>query len=382
MATGTRMQQRRALETTWVTSNYILADGEIGVSKETGTIKIGDGSTHWVDLPIVFEAQFLPLHGKADDSALLNGVDPTNYLTAYQADTAATANMLVKRTSTGTAKAAAAAASDDLVQLSQLQAAGLVLSPRTVTAATTLALTDQNGMVFVNNSSLTNQVMVTIPPNSGTGSVAFPVGAVIEVISIGAGGAKVIPGSGVTMSGVVNGYPNYGGVRLIKTGTNSWIGISLNAHKRLPKIRALKTSGTSYTAGAVTLVPWNSIDSTIDFYNPDNEWFSIPASGLATARRIITNKDGEYMVETNFITTVSTAGSLYLYKLVADNDTTGGRMLCNIPITSTNQAMVRIRCAAGDSLGVAYQAPTGGASDQIDGTFDNRCNFTITRLSD
>jgi hypothetical protein len=383
MAEGTRMQQRRDTEAHWVTSNYLLAAGEIGVSTDTNTVKVGNGSTHWVDLPILFETEFLPLHGKADDSSLLNGVDGSNYITQYDADVAATANKIAKRGTGGTLKATTAAASDDLTTLAQLQAAALLLSPRTVTTTATLALTDQNGMVFVNHSSLTTQVQITVPPNSGTGSVAFPIGAKIEVIAIGAGGAKIVPGTGVTISGATNGYPNYGGVRLVKTGTNTWVSIGLNAHKRTPKIRVTNNGTGTYPAGSFyTVIPWAAVDSTVDFYNPDNEWFSIPGTGLSTARRIIVNKDGEYLVTCNFLCSSASIGSLVITKMVADNTLTGGRLLCNVSTHNNNQAMVRVRFAAGESVGAAYQAPAGGATDVADGTSDNRCDFTITRLSD
>lgn len=380
MADGTRMQQRRGTAAQWTTSNYVLAAGEIGVSTDTNTVKIGDGSTHWVDLPVLFNGQYLPLHGKADDSFLLNGVDGSNYITQYDGDTAATADKFVKRTGTGTAKAAIATASDDLVPKAQLDASKLLLSPRTVTAAATLALTDQNGMVFVNHSSLTAQVQITVPPNS---SVAFPIGAVVEVIAIGAGGAKLVLGSGVTISGSTNAYPNYGGVRLTKTGTNTWVGMSMNAHKRLPKIRITNNGGNTYSAGSFyTCIPWGTEDTTVDFYNPDHEWFSIPGTGLTTARRIIINKDGEYLVEANFLCTASAAGSLVIAKMVADNTLTGGKILANQTAFGNNNAMVRRRFTAGETVGAAYQAPSGGATDIADGTSDNSCDFKITRLSD
>jgi hypothetical protein len=383
MADGTRMKQRRGTEAQWVTSNYLLADGEIGFSTDTNTVKMGNGTSHWVDLPILFETEFLPLHGTADNSLLLNGVDGSNYLNAYDADTAATANKIIKRLTDGRAKAAAATASDDLVQKAQLDASSLLLTPRTVTAASTLALTDQNGMVFVNNSSLTAQIQITVPPNSGTGSVAFPIGSVIEIIAIGAGGGKIIPGSGVTVNGVTNAYPAYGGTRLIKTGTNTWIGTSMNAVKRLPKIRLTNNGGNSYSAGSFyTCIPWGTVDSTVDFYNPDNEWFSIPGTGLTTARRVIVNKDGEYLVECNFLCTNGSAGSLVIAKMVADNTLTGGKILANQTAFGNNNAMVRRRFTAGESVGAAYQAPSGGATDIADGTSDNSCDFKITRLSD
>jgi len=382
MADGTRMQQRRGTEAQWVTSDYVLADGEIGISKDTNTVKVGNGTTAWSDLPVLFDTEFLPLHATADNALLLNGVSAANYVLVSSTDTAASDDKIVKRTSTGTAKAAAATASDDLVQKAQLDAAALRLVARTVTANATLALTDQSQQVFVNHSSLTAQVVITVPPNS---SQAFPIGAQIDVVAIGAGGAKISPGVGVTINGGTNAYPGYGCVRLVKTGTDVWYGLSLNTHKRLPKIRALRT-GTSSAYGntGFTIIPWNSIDTVTDFYNPDNEWFSVPGTGLSTARRIIVNKDGEYLVETNLITDYTGAswGNLLIAKMTADNTLTGGRYLHSVPIFDVAGSSIRVRFAAGESVGVAYKAPEAATSDKPDGTNSYRCDFTITRLSD
>lgn len=381
MADGTRMQQRRGTEAQWVTSEYVLADGEIGVSTDTNTAKIGNGVSAWTDLPVLFETEFLPLHATADNAAALAGVAASNYVKFTDTDTAATANKVVERTSTGTVKGATAAASDDLVQKAQLDAAALRLVSRTVTANTTLALSDQSQQVFVNHSSLTAQVVVTVPPNS---SVAYPVGAQIDVVAIGAGGAKISPGSGVTINGSTNAFPGYGCVRLIKTATDTWYGLSINSGKRLAKIRALRTGSVSTYGTSYACIPWNSIDSTVDFYNPDNEWFSVPGTGLSTARRIIVNKDGEYLVETNLITdyTSTVWGNLLIAKMTADNTLTGARYLHSVPIFDVAGSSIRARFAAGESVGVWYKAPEASTSDKADGTNNYRCDFTITRLSD
>lgn len=44
---STRMQQRRGLAAEWAAANTVLADGEIGIEKDTGVIKVGDGQTAW-----------------------------------------------------------------------------------------------------------------------------------------------------------------------------------------------------------------------------------------------------------------------------------------------------------------------------------------------
>lgn len=47
---ATRMQQRRGTQAQWSTTNPILADGELGLERDTGVVKIGDGLTPWNDL--------------------------------------------------------------------------------------------------------------------------------------------------------------------------------------------------------------------------------------------------------------------------------------------------------------------------------------------
>jgi hypothetical protein len=51
-----RMLQRRGTAAQWAAANPVLGDGEIGIEKDTGVIKFGDGTTAWADLAIVFEA--------------------------------------------------------------------------------------------------------------------------------------------------------------------------------------------------------------------------------------------------------------------------------------------------------------------------------------
>lgn len=55
---GTRMQQRRGTSAEWAAANVILAEGEVGWDKTTGEIRMGDGVTHWVDLPD--SARYIP----------------------------------------------------------------------------------------------------------------------------------------------------------------------------------------------------------------------------------------------------------------------------------------------------------------------------------
>lgn len=50
---GKRIQQRRDTEENWTAANPVLADGEFGWERDFNRLKIGDGVTHWLDLPYV-----------------------------------------------------------------------------------------------------------------------------------------------------------------------------------------------------------------------------------------------------------------------------------------------------------------------------------------
>jgi hypothetical protein len=73
---------------------------------------------------------------------------------------------------------------------------------------------------------------------------------------------------------------------------------------------------------------------------------------------------------------------LIISTMIADNDLTGGNILVNVATHANNSAETRIRMTAGQSIGAAYQAPSGGATDVADGSSGNKCDFTLTRLSD
>ena len=53
VTTNAKILIRRDLAANWANPliNPILGDGEMGYEKDTGKMKIGDGVTHWNDLP-------------------------------------------------------------------------------------------------------------------------------------------------------------------------------------------------------------------------------------------------------------------------------------------------------------------------------------------
>ena len=392
MADGTRMQQRRATEAVWTTSDYVLAAGELGVTTDTGIIKIGNGTSPWSELDPAFDSQYLPILGTAANSALLGGISSAGFLKPTDAATAATADKVALRFNDGRLKAATGVSTDDVTNFAQMTAAILASYNsvmvdarqesivRTVTSATTVAATDVNKIIMVNHSSLTAQVVVTVPTNA---TVAIPVGSWVDCCAMGAGGAKFSPAGGVTFRGTNNIFPGYGVVRILKIGTDEWLGIALSSQRqsRLPKIRAVRTTGTTYTASSYSFVPYDTTDAN-ETYNPDNEWFSLPAAGLPTGRRIICNKDGEYLVHVNFNSTVTTNTFTRINIMVADNSSTGSTIVATgLGNGGVTNMSMRFRVAATQSIGVSHN-PGASGGDQADGTNSLRHDMSITRIGD
>jgi hypothetical protein len=112
--------------------------------------------------------------------------------------------------------------------LTTAEKAGLVpRTTRTITGTTdTLVGNDSWQAVKSTDNALTTE---TIPPNSGTGGVAFDVGVNIGLSASGGRGAMlVVPGAGVTLMYAGNSVPDGviipsgQGATLSKTATNTW----------------------------------------------------------------------------------------------------------------------------------------------------------------
>ena len=94
----------------------------------------------------------------------------------------------------------------------------IALNSQTGTAYTA-ALTDNNKIITLDNSSA---ITLTVPLNS---SVAFPTGAMVNFMQLGAGEVSVTGASGVSVSSP-NGYKTraqYSLATVIKLSTNSWV---------------------------------------------------------------------------------------------------------------------------------------------------------------
>lgn len=387
MAVGTRMQQRRATAAEWNVSNYVLAAGEIGVTTDTGVFKWGDGVNVWSDLPVAFEAVYLSLEGTAANSDLLGGVSVNSLVKVADTDVNPTNNTYVKRTADGGIKASDATEATEVTTLQQVTTSLATNKQlpivRTVTADTTAALTDIGKMIFVDNSSVTTQIKVNIRKNA---TDAFPIGSWFDVCaSNAAGGAKIIPlaaDAGVVgLYGKVNVMPGCGVIRMLKIGTDQWLGIEQSSGSKKPKIKVnLSTAGQSFAS--TVFVQYDTIVAA-DTYNPDNEWFSIPGTGLTTARRIICNKDGEYVFNANISFNGGSLAWLSVWRMTADNSSTGGESKGVQGVQPTGSVTITRRALAGQSFGVRITAGSGNsARADLEYSSGDPVSFIITRIGD
>ena len=82
----------------------------------------------------------------------------------------------------------------------------------------TLAADDPGKVVEVDSATAK---VVTVPPNA---SVVFPVGTILEVVQIGAGGVTLSPGVGVTLLGATLATAAVGKtLYLRKRATDTWV---------------------------------------------------------------------------------------------------------------------------------------------------------------
>lgn len=384
MANGTRMQQRRDTAANWDTSNYVLAAGEIGFATDTNVIKMGDGVNGWLDLDVLFTGLYLPVEGIAANSELLEGISSDGFVKQLDAAVNATADTVPRRTSAGRLKAANAVDSDDLVAYDQagvmISDGGMVAkrltSSRTVTTHFTLTSTDIGKRVVANHSSTASLIVATLPAN---GDEAWPTGSWVDIVAPGNGGVKISP----TGAEVIRGYPyvmpNYDIVRVIRTSTLEWLVMNLGREnaKNRPRMRVYANATVNYVTGQHHGVVYHATDAA-ETYNPSNEWFEIPGTGLATARRLIVKQDGEYELKMNWFGSLATNQISRICKFSADN--TPSTVFCSTGAGTVASLTVRTRLSALESVGCTHQAIGGTDVGQIDDPAAHRNNFTIYRV--
>lgn len=141
-------------------------------------------------------------------------------------------------------------------------------------------------------------VNITVPNNS---AVAFPIGAVVNIIQGGAGQVNLLQASGVTINGGTSTRGQYRALSIIKVGLNEWdsiggtggdsgspITITLNNHT-LTATNAL--CGISLASdGELTIIDSSGSNDSLE------EWCvpRTPGIGNNYECRLFPNEDGEY----------------------------------------------------------------------------------------
>lgn len=314
MALGTQMQQRRATAADWATSNYILAAGELGVTTDTGILKIGDGVNGWNDLDIAFAQEYLPLLGTAANSELIGGISADSFRTAEESPTYA--------------EMTAAISTSHKTSIS-----------RTITSGSfTLAVADQEKIVWCNGSGYSPIITANIPINT---SVAIEVGTTITIAAVGQKAVQLVPAGGVTLVGLTMVYGGGSVARLTKIDTDSWMVESIYQSPPPAVRRLINNSSYPIPASADTIVSLAGSDTSspaqsknFDSLGSDQQW----SSGVDN--RLTSRRAGYYDV---------------LAKFSLSNIASTKRMFIELDINGTTQYLGGMGATVTSTSGVQQQ---------------------------
>ena len=200
-----RLQQRRDTAANWTTNNPTLAAGELGYETDTKKIKVGDGSTAWTSLAYAATGTVTSITA---GTGLTGGTISSSGTIAV--DTSVVTTLTGSQTLTN----------------KTLTSPVITQTINTQTSTSyTLVIADDTSLITLANASA---ISVTIPLNS---SVAFPIGACVDLVQFGAGQVTVSGASGVTLvsTGGTSATPKTrvqnSAITLRKLGTDSWIAI-------------------------------------------------------------------------------------------------------------------------------------------------------------
>jgi hypothetical protein len=273
MAVGTRMQQRRATEAVWTTSEYILSAGELGVTTDTGIIKIGDGVNSWSELDPAFNSQYLPILGTAANSELLDGIGSESFAKVVDVPT-----------------------NEDLD--AAIVTAKTVSIGRVLAADFTLQASDVGSVLLVGNVNWTPDIVGTIPTNA---TVSIPVGSTIDVASVNKGSVKLVPSGGVILRG--NGM-TYGGnavTRFLKTATDEWL-VLTKTMSAPPTAKRFIPTTFNLQSGFHTIVPLDGSNSGVDSHSQmiDSLGSGVQYDSTTSIYRLYCRREGWYDIVFQF----------------------------------------------------------------------------------
>ena len=199
-----RLQQRRDTAANWTSNNPTLAAGEIGLETDTTKFKIGNGSTAWASLSYA----------------------AAGTVTSITAGTGLSGGTITGSGTIAIDSTVATLTGSQTLTNKTLTAPVITQTINTQTGTSyTLVLADDTSLVTLANAAA---IALTIPLNS---SVAFPIGACVDIVQFGAGQVTVAGASCLTLvsTGGTSATPKTrvqnSGITLRKLGTDSWIAI-------------------------------------------------------------------------------------------------------------------------------------------------------------
>ncbi len=204
------IQVKRGTASSWTSANTVLAAGEVGFETDTKKMKVGDGSTAWTSLG--YTATDGDISGVTAGTGLSGGGN--SGAVTLSIDTATTADLSTAQTLTNKTLTSPTINDPKL---------NLTLNAQTGTTYT-FVLADNGKLVTASNASAQTY---SIPTNA---SVAFPVGAQINIIQIGAGqvtinavtsGTTTVASTGATAA-APKLRAQYSSATLIKAATDLW----------------------------------------------------------------------------------------------------------------------------------------------------------------
>lgn len=242
MAVVTQIQVRRGTAANWTSTNPTLAAGEFGFETDTNKLKCGNGSSAWTALSYLATGATGTVTSVVASTGLTGGTITSTGTIAIDTSVVTTltgTQTLTNKTLTtpiissisnsGTVTLPTATTTlvgtdtTDTLTNKTLTAPIINLALNAQTGTTyTFVLTDNGKLVTASNASAQTY---TIPLNS---SVAYAIGAQINVIAIGAGQVSFAATAGVTIAstGATSTAPKlrvqYSSATLIKVATDTW----------------------------------------------------------------------------------------------------------------------------------------------------------------
>lgn len=284
----TRMQQKRGTAAEWASTNPVLADGEIGFERDTGTVKVGNGIDTWANLVPLLRSVLSPTAAEwtasirvlaqgevaiARDTQVIKVGDGTktwSQLPAVLASTfvGTTGGSVITVSGAAVKGLTLKAAVGQTANLTEWQDnAGAVLSRMTSSGELYAALgafgtTYQGGRLNVSPSS------------------ASELGVVVKLASAQTGSALEVRNSAGMVLLAVGGA---GKLRVAPAGTGQQTGASLEIHPEAVNLEAINVYGLA--AQAANLQTWrNSTGTILGVVNKDG---GITAGGPALGNAIL-----------------------------------------------------------------------------------------------